>query len=51
LPGDWTSNPAFTDWVMGWPIGWTDCTQPVTEFALWLRRSRGALSELASKVA
>lgn len=46
-PGEWTLNPAFLDWLMGWPIGWSDITQPVTAFAPWLRRSRGALSDIA----
>jgi hypothetical protein len=49
--GEWTLNPAFTDWVMGWPIGWTDLTRPVTGFVPWLQRSRGELSTLASRTA
>lgn len=49
-PGEWTLNPAFMEWLMGWPIGWSDITRPVTGFAPWLRRSRGALSMLASNV-
>lgn len=47
LPGEWILNPAFTEWMMGWPIGWTDPERSVTGFAPWLRRSRGALSEIA----
>ncbi|TCR70539.1 hypothetical protein [Bosea sp. BK604] len=35
-----TLNPRFTDWIMGWPIGWTNPEQPVTGFAAWLQRSR-----------
>ncbi|WP_245157608.1 hypothetical protein [Brevundimonas sp. A19_0] len=46
LPGDLISNPHFHEMVMGWPIGWTAPGAPVTEFAAWLRRSRGALSAL-----
>jgi hypothetical protein len=42
-------NPRFTDWVMGWPIGWTNPERPVTEFAAWLRRSRIELSMRLSK--
>ena len=42
---DLTSNPAFYELVMGWPIGWTAPGAPVTGFAAWLQRSRGALSE------
>ena len=44
-------NPAFTDWLMGWPLGWTDPVRPVTEWSLWLRRMRIALCELNSKTA
>ena len=40
------SNPAFYEMVMGWPIGWTAPGAPVTGFAAWLRRSRGALCAL-----
>ena len=39
-------NPRFCEHLMGWPIGWTGCAGQVTEFAAWLRRSRGALSKL-----
>lgn len=46
--GDLTYNPSFSDWIMGWPIGWTDPTQPVTGWSAWLQRMRGALSELPS---
>jgi hypothetical protein len=41
-------NPLFVEWLMGWPIGWTDCERPVTGFSRWLRRARGALSTLCS---
>ncbi|MFI8682329.1 hypothetical protein ACIGFJ_08200 [Brevundimonas diminuta] len=40
------SNPAFYEMVMGWPIGWPEPEVPVTEFAAWLQRSRGALCAL-----
>ncbi|WP_024324326.1 hypothetical protein [Sinorhizobium medicae] len=43
---DLTFNPNFSDWIMGWPIGWTDPTQPVTGWSVWLRRMRGELSRL-----
>lgn len=36
-------NPAFTDWLMGWPIGWSDPSRPVTEWSPWLRRARGMI--------
>ncbi|BCW89949.1 hypothetical protein sos41_31170 [Alphaproteobacteria bacterium SO-S41] len=41
-----TYNPAFTDWMMGWPMGWTAPEAPVTGFAAWLQRMRGELSRL-----
>lgn len=29
-------NPRFVEWLMGWPIGWTDCEQPATgSFHSW----------------
>jgi len=45
-PGTLHYNPRFTEWLMGWPIGWTSCARPVTGFAAWLQRSRTALSAL-----
>ncbi|WP_417689036.1 hypothetical protein [Roseibium sp.] len=45
-PGDWTFNPNFPDWLMGWPIGWSDPAQPATELSRWLRHMRGKLSRL-----
>ncbi len=44
--GDLTFNPNFSDWLMGWPIGWTAPRQPVTEWSAWLQHMRGALSRL-----
>lgn len=43
---DLTFNPNFSDWLMGWPIGWTDPTRPVTGWSAWLRHMRGELSKL-----
>jgi hypothetical protein len=37
-----TLNPAFTDWMMGWPPGWSDPLQPVTGWSQWLQHARGA---------
>lgn len=37
-----SSNPAFSDWMMGWPPGWTDPMRPVTGWSHWLQRARGA---------
>lgn len=33
-PSDRTLNPRFVEWLMGWPIGWTDCDSQVTEWFL-----------------
>src|SRR5690606_21284736 len=41
--GRLTLSPAFSDWMMGWPPGWTDPLQPVTGWSHWLRRGRGAV--------
>jgi hypothetical protein len=41
--GHLTLNPAFSDWVMGWPPGWTDPLRPVTGWSRWLRQGRGAI--------
>lgn len=36
-----TLNPRFVEWLMGFPIGWTDCAPSETEsFRTW-RRARG----------
>jgi len=30
-------NPTWVEWLMGWPLGWTDCAASVTDkFRLWL---------------
>jgi hypothetical protein len=44
--GDLTFNPNFSDWIMGWPIGWTDPTRPVSGWSVWLRRMRNELSKM-----
>lgn len=41
-------NPLFVEWLMGWPIGWTDCERAATGLSPWLQRSRGILSTLLS---
>lgn len=33
-------NPAFADWMMGWPSGWSEPMRPVTGWSHWLRRAR-----------
>jgi len=47
--GWWASprlNPFFVGWLMGWPEGLALCASSETEFTLWRRRMRGALSAL-----
>ena len=39
-------NPLFVQWLMGWPIGWTNYEQSVTGCAQWQAQSRGYLSQL-----
>lgn len=39
-------NPLFVEWLMGWPIGWTDCASAVTGLSPWLRLMRSELSRL-----
>ena len=41
-----TLNPRFTEWLMGWPIGWTEFELAETEWCLWLQRMRGKLSRM-----
>lgn len=45
-------NPHFVEWLMGWPIGWTDaaigCGVPETEWCRWLALSRSMFSCLRS---
>ena len=35
-------NPTWVEWLMGWPIGWTDC-EPLAmdKFRQWLRSHGG----------
>ena len=36
-------NPTWVEWLMGWPLGWTDCAASVTDkFQQW-RNSHGKL--------
>lgn len=35
-----TLNPRFTEWLMGWPTGWTELEPAVTAWCLWWRRMR-----------
>lgn len=41
-------NPTWVEWLMGWPLGWTDCAASATDrFRQWLR-SHSRLSRNAS---
>lgn len=42
-PLDRKLNPLFVEWLMGWPIGMTDCDSAVTEWSLLLQRWRSLL--------
>ena len=47
-------NPAFVEWLMGWPEGWTslepiDSASPGTAWSLWWRRMHSELSRLISE--
>jgi hypothetical protein len=44
-----TLNPLFVEWLMGWPIGWTDCGSAGMEFTRWQQDMRGLLSTLCSR--
>ncbi len=37
--GKWSLNPEWCEWLMGWPIGWTNATAPLEtdKFQSWLR--------------
>lgn len=43
-----TLNPRFVEWLMGFPIGWTDFAPLETAWSLWLRRARSEFSRLGS---
>ena len=39
-------NPAFVEWLMGWPHGWTDFAPVAMEWSPWCRLMRSELSRL-----
>jgi len=42
-------NPIFTEWMMGWPRGWTDFAHVGTELCPWSQRMRSRLFLLVSE--
>ena len=47
--GNWRKrrlNPNFVEWLMGWPPGHALCACSATEFSVWQRDMRGALSQM-----
>jgi hypothetical protein len=43
-----TPNPAWAEWLMGLPAGWTDCKSSVTGLSPFKSLMRGMLSTLGS---
>lgn len=41
-------NPQFAEWLMGWPIGWTELKPLATASSLWRQHALGLVSKLAS---
>lgn len=39
-------NPTFVEWLMGWPLGWTDFAPVGTEWYRWRRHMLSELSRL-----
>jgi DNA (cytosine-5)-methyltransferase 1 len=39
-------NPRFVEWLMGFPIGWTDFAASATEWSRWRQLMRSELSRL-----
>lgn len=40
-------NPLFVEWLMGWPLGWTDFAPVGTEWTRWSRLMRSELLRLS----
>ena len=45
--GKWSLNPEWCEWLMGWPVGWTNATEPLgmDKFRSWLRQHGEYLEE------
>lgn len=44
-------NPVWVEWLMGWPLGWTDCGASETaRFRSWLRRLSGCLKSILKRI-
>jgi hypothetical protein len=43
-------NPLFVEWLMNWPIGWTDFAFAETEWSRWLQQSRSAYSAIVQEL-
>lgn len=41
-------SPRFAEWLMGWPIGWTELKPLETALSPWSQRARGLALKLAS---
>jgi hypothetical protein len=39
-------NPQFVEWLMGWPIGWTEFEPVAMESSLWQPLMRGMFLQL-----
>jgi hypothetical protein len=41
-------NPAWTEWLMGWPVGWTDLESHPAAFPAWQRAFTSELTDCAA---
>jgi hypothetical protein len=45
-------NPTWVEWLMGWPLGWTDCAASATDkFQQWLHSHGRPCDDLATRPA
>lgn len=45
-PGGGTLSPDWTEWLMGWPLGWTDFAPlEMDRFQQWLHAHLGGCNE------